>query len=474
MHVPFVNEINHNLARMAWGFWTTLGVAGVEESNLHALIPLEELILLTAAIADYDPRLRDESLDWCSRYHHFVSVSRLRALVQELGEQIYEPFSIFAATLNAISSAKWPLFAQVTPLPITCSGKSQRPNCQKPELLGLRLRSLFGVGARADLIAFLLTQPAHPFTAADAMRIGYNKRTLADVLDHFVQAGLLTSSMVRNQRRYTLLREEELKALVAPLPKITLDLQALLTLVITLRTVVEREQSGLHSRVVAVRNMLRHLNDTLNSLNLSPPKNDPDPSVYWDGFTQWFCEITRLLTIGGKVKMMATTRFEENTQAIIQPVYRIDDCIDGLWRIIVCSSDHPTRHKENFRACYELSRHYLNELKAETERLLNYPSDILEEFGLLEIIRRYRAEGYPSLCRFIDTLPPESNINNAGAALMVYGELEKEIKQPMMFIHGVKQQLEEAHVQYTGIVLLTTSPLLHKRHEIAKLFQLYQ
>ncbi len=50
----------------------------------NILFAPEELILLTALIGEYDPRLRDEALDWCVRYHQFISVSRLRVLARIL------------------------------------------------------------------------------------------------------------------------------------------------------------------------------------------------------------------------------------------------------------------------------------------------------------------------------------------------------------------------------------------------------
>src|SRR5579872_3312897 len=104
-----IKQIDQELANLAWSIWTTLGVAGNSPQHQNWLISLEELIILTSVISESDPRLRDEALDWCSKFHYFVSVSRLRTLVKELGEQIYLPFSVFAETLNSISQSKWPV-----------------------------------------------------------------------------------------------------------------------------------------------------------------------------------------------------------------------------------------------------------------------------------------------------------------------------------------------------------------------------
>lgn len=111
-----IQQLNDSLAELAWSLWTELGVAGTFRRHKHCLVSLEELIVLTAAITDYDPRLRDEALDWCSRYHHFISVSRLKTLVKKIGTPIFEPFSIFASTLNTMTQSNWPIFSEIVPL----------------------------------------------------------------------------------------------------------------------------------------------------------------------------------------------------------------------------------------------------------------------------------------------------------------------------------------------------------------------
>ena len=98
------------LLDLAWSLWTELGVAGVKRSHQQFLITLEELILLTVSLAETDPRLRDESLDWCSQYHHFISVSRLKSIMKSFGSSLNEPFSSYSSTLNSQSGTAWPLF----------------------------------------------------------------------------------------------------------------------------------------------------------------------------------------------------------------------------------------------------------------------------------------------------------------------------------------------------------------------------
>ena len=136
-------RLDDGLIDLAWSLWTELGVAGTIHRHENCLISLEELIILTAVIADSDPRLRDEALDWCSHYHHLVSISRLKTLVKKFGNPIFEPFSIFASTLNTNTQSNWPIFSEVIPLKFIPSGKSILPPLDTPALIAITLKSLF-------------------------------------------------------------------------------------------------------------------------------------------------------------------------------------------------------------------------------------------------------------------------------------------------------------------------------------------
>src|SRR5262245_24029797 len=135
-------KLDKHLVDLAWSLWTELGVAGVVRNHQEFLIVPEELVVLTAAIQQVDPRLRDEALDWCSRYHHFISISRLKTIVKLLGPYVAKPFSLFSATLNSISQAHWPLLTTVSALSCTPSEKSLLPRLEAQALLQLRVRAL--------------------------------------------------------------------------------------------------------------------------------------------------------------------------------------------------------------------------------------------------------------------------------------------------------------------------------------------
>lgn len=468
-----IEEIDHTITGLTWRLWNTLGVAGEGFQEQKWFISLEELIILTAVIAESDPRLRDEALDWCSKFHSFVSISRLRTLVKELGAQIYIPFSTFAETLNAISKSNWPIFTKVSPLRIVCSKKSHPPNCEIPALLGLRLRALFGVGARADLALSFLIKESKSFTAADMVEIGYNKRTLADALDNFVQSGLLSCSMSRNQKKYELAKNEQLARLAGELPDVIPDWRSVLLIFITLRTAIfETQNSSISSKIVAARNALKHLTNQLSEFNISPPQLPPDTQRSWDLFVSWVTDTIKALAIGTYFKKVApkVDNLEKNVLEFMQNLYRVDDCIDGLDSIISSATENPTTHQKIFKECYQIGICYLKELQVNLDILLTFPNYLLRDEKLSAILYKYSQENLKSFLAFVKKSPKTNAISHAGIAFNWYKDLEEVLNELHRLIFTIKARVKELYFSQTDIHLLTNAPILYKRHAVIDLF----
>lgn len=172
--VPLVER----LLDLAWSHWTALGVAGASSPSAVA-VDLEALLLLTAELAVDDPRLRDESLDWCVRNCRFISKPRLKQLLKLAPPVTQSRFASFARALEEHAGGTWPSAERGERWPVRLSGKSQAPDLQRPALIRLRLRALFGVDARADLLAALLSFESQKFSAADLVFVGYTKRNIA-------------------------------------------------------------------------------------------------------------------------------------------------------------------------------------------------------------------------------------------------------------------------------------------------------
>jgi hypothetical protein len=262
------------LLDVAWSQWTALGVAGAGAASEDA-VDLEALLILTAELANDDPRLRDEALDWCSRYHGYISKPRLKQLLRRSQPVTQSSFGGFASALERFVSGRWPAASSVTSkarVPSSLSGKSLLPALVRPPLLSLRLRALFGVGARADVIGAVLLRSSGDFGASDLAFVGYSKRNLADALDMLAGAGLFRSARVGNRVRFSWRRHEALSALLEPLPVRIPPWSARFRLVSACLAFATRTQgkSERLRHVEAVR-CLREISGDLQALGIEAP-----------------------------------------------------------------------------------------------------------------------------------------------------------------------------------------------------------
>lgn len=466
-----IQQLNDGLAEIAWSLWTELGVAGTFRRHKHCLVPLEELIILTAVIADYDPRLRDEALDWCSRYHHLVSVSRLKTLVKKIGAPILEPFSIFASTLNTTTQSNWPTFSEVTPLKFLPSRKSILPPLNTPALLQLRLRSFFGVGARADLFTYFLTEIKSDFSASDAVDIGYGKRSLAEILDSLALSGFLTSTIIRNQRKYELAKTEQLKRLIGEPPEFSPPWHSILEILISLRyNLYQSEKSSNATKVITICNDLERMKNLLKSIHLSPPILESDPDQYWEIFSKWILEYVKAIAQGNFGKQFkVNSDFEKIIFSLIQLVYKVDDCLDGLEFVLSYSKEDLVKHSEIYRESYQMSLSFLNELKEELQKLLGFPFHQLMDDKISDIAYHYTRSHLQDFLKFTERYTSLNQVNNPRQALKQYDTLQSEAGKLHNFMNELRDQLAKIYFSRTNIRLLI--PLeLFKRHAIMKLY----
>jgi hypothetical protein len=273
---PFVESA----LRLAWQQWTALGVAGTESSPDHA-IDLEALICFTPLLGSEDPRLHEEALDWCIFHsRRLISITRLRHLRHSLPKPAREASDGFAASVNASANMKtdWPTDRKGTKA--TTRGKSHSPDIDHPSLIQLRLRALFGVSARAEVLLQLLrpgmTQEllSNVSLSMSALSdIGYSKPALTDVLADLTTAGLVERWRRGNRDYYSLSRRESLLGLLggvlpATAPNWTLRFRitaALLTL--ESETVAKKDAV----RAVALDRELERLHDELERATIKPP-----------------------------------------------------------------------------------------------------------------------------------------------------------------------------------------------------------
>ena len=289
-------QFDSHLSKRLWSLWTELGVAGLERSHQSTLILPEELIFLTTAISNYDPRLRDEALDWCGRYSRYISATLLRSLLKKHKNLIGEDFSLFSTTLNQISNTNWPTSEKVDPLNIKLSKKSKIRPFSNPSMLLFRLRALFGVNARADVIAYFLADQNSDYSAAEISEIGYTKRHLTEVLQDLHAAEILEMRLTGNQMRFSWKARKKITSLLSPLPKEIPLWYTVLNVLLPIRCTIKKvEGKSIETKVVELRNTLLKLDTELKRLKLSPPSFEQDLTLYWNKVSKWIINFIKTI-----------------------------------------------------------------------------------------------------------------------------------------------------------------------------------
>jgi hypothetical protein len=229
-------QLEDVLDRFAWEEWSQMGVLATSELPRQWAQDPEALLLFTFEVGRGDPRLFDEILDWLLTNEQLVNLRRLRSLaVDEEDQSLCEaviawlgrqrPKARFARAERPESSAEaQPLFFQehfpiMHPDPtfaehgwlrptFTGSRRSMPPAIDAPINLSFRLRLLFGLSARAELVRLLFTMEDPGVTSATLARsAGFTKRNVHEALSSFELAGVVSAFGSGSELRYRIDRE---------------------------------------------------------------------------------------------------------------------------------------------------------------------------------------------------------------------------------------------------------------------------
>ena len=286
------SDLVNAVLRVVWGQWTALGVAGTAPVPDQA-IDLEALVSFTPSLQDNDPRLHDEALDWCVQHsYRLISLSRLRRLRSLLAQSTRDAYDAFAARVNATAMPKTPWPPGQSGVAGRTSEKSQPPDVERPELLQLQLRCMFGVTARADILMRFLrpgmvheTSPNVTLTTIDLDDLGYSKPAISEALADLTRGGVLERFRRANRDHYDLSRRAALlgmlgHALPGSAPNWTTRFRVLAGLIEAEGTTREKK------RIVqadAIHKVFDRHREQLERLSVKPPSEILD----WNEIAVW-------------------------------------------------------------------------------------------------------------------------------------------------------------------------------------------
>jgi hypothetical protein len=237
-------ELLEAALQLLWRQWSALGVAGVVRDDGNEIIDPEALLLITTVFSRYEARLFDEVLDWLRLNGNRLNLQRLRNLHEAWPAADLNVLGAMADVLGGRSSLhKWAaldstkrqppdspaqsLFtsAQGMPMPVfgkpdadfarhgllratpKLRGMSRAPSPDTPANFLFKLRALFGLSARADILAWLLsTESGHP--AEIARRTGWFSKTVQVTLNEMEFSGHVRSRRAQRKKYFWVQREE--------------------------------------------------------------------------------------------------------------------------------------------------------------------------------------------------------------------------------------------------------------------------
>ena len=266
---------------LAWGAWSELGVSGWTETHGDWAIDPEPLIVFTALFGEAEPRLGDEATDWCIRNWRYVSKTRLKNTFRSWPGANPSAFGEFAATVGEHAGIVWPGSTEARAY--TPTGRSVLPPLDRPSLVWLRLRAMFGLGARTEILRYFLAKPSRRAGVAEIGSVtGYTKRNIAEESDQLERAGVLDVRQHGNRFSYGLARRSELEAFVGGFPSLRPDWTALLRVSAEL-VMLERQAATSSPRTLPLKAMatLSRITNDLHVLDILPPSDGVVGASLW-------------------------------------------------------------------------------------------------------------------------------------------------------------------------------------------------
>ena len=187
------------LDRLAAG-WSALG-ASLGDPPDPTLVDPEALLAMTAHHGDAEPRLHELALDWCAARGSLINSARLRTVATEIAGDAAE-----------VGGPRWPFLVGL-PAARQSRGKTRIGSIDMPGGLWIRLRALFGVAARADILALLASNQSAALSLAElAARTRTTKRNVAIAVESLALGGAVEVDLVGNAKRVRLSPDPDLRA----------------------------------------------------------------------------------------------------------------------------------------------------------------------------------------------------------------------------------------------------------------------
>ncbi|MFC2149164.1 hypothetical protein ACFLQ8_00510 [Candidatus Auribacterota bacterium] len=219
----FKKELQDKLIELHWKQWAALGLSSNVKEQSKRFIDLESLILSTLLVGKFDKRLLGESIGWILKNRKYINLSRLKSLGKYFLEKIeYSnvPMIIegLIGLIEKIQRAADCKTGSIDIDPVSHSFPEEysqtirnavlknsvvEPQVNKTASMQLRLRCIFGVNARVEIMLYLMTLKEGNSNRI-AKEIFYNQKIVYRILESWSEAGFLGRQKKRRETLYSL------------------------------------------------------------------------------------------------------------------------------------------------------------------------------------------------------------------------------------------------------------------------------
>jgi hypothetical protein len=216
-------SLSEALTQFLWDQWVSIGVAGATRSRpLPFVVDPEVLLLATTKFGLGDARLFGEALDWLALNGKLLGAQRLKSLhlgsrlgdarvLQAMDRHLAEvvpgsPSKLLAFATTALPSprlAEW--FGESA---FELRGLSRRPDPSEPEAFLFKMRSFFGINARAEVFSWLLLSGRSGHPAGIARQTGWGAKTIQVVLNEMAESGLVSVTEGEREKQFRIHQDD--------------------------------------------------------------------------------------------------------------------------------------------------------------------------------------------------------------------------------------------------------------------------
>lgn len=208
-------KLHESLLYLLWDQWVALGFEGHGNGKgIPFIIDPEALLLASLRFAMNEGRFGEAVSGWLHRNGEMISVQRLKNLQMATRLAPYGELGELAGFMEGKGYRSWKSLASLDSAdaledfspngfsPGTTRLTSQAPDTKKAENLLLRMRLMFGISARPEILAWLLTHRSG-HAAGIARGTGWFSKSVQAILNDLEKAGMLVARNVGKRKEYS-------------------------------------------------------------------------------------------------------------------------------------------------------------------------------------------------------------------------------------------------------------------------------